>query len=124
MSVENRLLANDRYTNLVREFKLLWTVYKYFSTFVEGQGEFEALPPVDINSTYSKLTFIKRLLLAPDNPAIEIKMNEVDDELRSMRAWFYFVDERVTPFMLRTHIERTSEVDRNVLIGLVTLLFQ
>ena len=123
VAIENKADLKSRYTNLVHEFKFLWTLNKFFLSLTDIQPA-EFLPPVDMNHTYSVLAWLKRMVVLPQDATVATKMEEVTDELRSMHAWFNHLDERITPFMLRSHIESNKVNDRKILLCLAGLIFQ
>ncbi len=99
------------YKRVLSDFKMIWAIKRHYETMAFGLGSDELMSaPVDLNRVYGTLKVLYQILLKSDAPAVVSRLEGAARDITSVFEWFGKLDEKITPYDLRSYLERSPDI--------------
>lgn len=106
--IPNRKLLRV-YKRVLSDFKMVWAIKRHYETMAFGLDG-EEFAPVDLNRIYGTLKVLYQVLPKSDVMAVVGRLESAARDIVSIFEWFGRLDEKITPYDLRSYLERSSDI--------------
>lgn len=99
------------YKRVLSNFKMIWAIKRHYETMAFSLDSEELVTaPVDLNRVYGTLKVLYQVLLKSDAAAVVSRLESAARDIVSVFEWFGRLDEKITPYDLRSYLERSPDI--------------